>query len=624
MGRPQQDHIDRSNTTTTVSSGRFLWFGKRKDPSAQDSPAPPPDPNHIEESSTVKPTSQAKRQPSRPDLRASKLGTVEKLSAAERIDLWRRERDEQLTPLELWRQQVSQEVEQERKSGRARTGFSTVYIPLDPSTTSSMRAATEEIKQMLENSPPFSTSFTVESLALPPSPIQASTPSSIEARFFDERSEAALGAEGHPYALTRGIDRSTLLISLSPRPEITSPSSPETQATFFFPPQSLPEPASTPTSSTAARTSVALQPVPADLYRFPHFPTSPNYPNLIPVNTSSPPPISAFPTPSSAAPDPAPYTVSPMPLPSSRPFPDLLQVNPIPAATLTPNPSFALLPPKAAALLGLIPSATVPFSTHANPPGSSLPSVSSSYTFAPPRPRYCRNASIATSSAGSTATRSFWSGTAGNACAPLIPASRPSCESSTPTTTSPSTSKLSQELPRPSIGAWGRRRAPPPLPLLLRKEGMASLPDLHARSSSLDAGRPFVGVGVGVGTDLRLELRAAAAADLVSRDETESLVDGSAPLPRRFGTPIGCDDSKEPSTTRCGVAEEERSNVKDKGSGLWRSLSGGKGRFSRANAARMSKGAKGSVEEKKARRKTRDEWEMESQALAGRLRTLCC
>ncbi|GAA5938387.1 hypothetical protein JCM1841_006726 [Sporobolomyces salmonicolor] len=600
MGRPHQDN--RSTLATAVSSGRFRWFGKRKVPSPQDLPAPPPHYNRKDESSIIKPISRAKRQPSRSNLRASKLDTVEKLSAAERIEVWSRERDEQLTPLERWRQQVSQEAERETKSERARTGFSTLHIPLErnPSTMSSMRAATEEIKQMLESSPLFSTSFTVESLALPPTPAQPSTPSTIGSRFLDERGDVALGpyAEGHPNAPTRGIDRSTLLISLSPPLE--------------------PEPAPTPTSSAAAWTPVALQPVPADLYRFPPCATSPNYPNLVPVNTSPSPPDSAFSTPSGAAPDPAPYPVSLMPRSSSHPVPDLVQVTRIPAFTLTPAPSFAFLPPKAAALLGLIPSATVPFSTHATPPACSLPSLSSSHTFAPPRPLYRRNASIASSSASSTATRSFWSGTAGNACTPLVPASRTSSESSTPTTTRPSTSKLSQELPRPSFGAWGRRRAPPPPLLLLRNETMASLPDLHlhlrARASSLDAARPLVGVGA----FLRLEPRAAAAAHPSALDDAESLVDTSAPLP------IGYDGSTRRSTARGVGAREGLSSVKEQGSGLWRSLSGGKGRFSRVNAARKSKDPNGSVEEKNARRKTRDDWETESRALAGRLRTMCC
>lgn len=241
--------------------------------------------------------------------------------------------------------------------------------------------------------------------------------------------------------------------------------------TIELPPPPLTPKTFTPPASAVPTPIWSVPPPAPSPYRFPA-PPSPNYPNLIRIDTSlnTPPPISVLSSPS----EPGQWTGSPPPRTSSLPFGDLLQV---PA----PPPECSIVPPKAAALLGLLASTTVTGRAPIDVPGAHGAHNPSSA-----RPPYRRldsagnderKHSVATSSASLQTSGSMFSAHA----------------------TAPTSANTSVDLKQPFFPprtssfahavkasfAQKRRQAPPVLSSLkLRKEGMSSLPDLHSAGLS--------------------------------------------------------------------------------------------------------------------------------------------
>ncbi|BGP32408.1 hypothetical protein JCM10296v2_004189 [Rhodotorula toruloides] len=399
------DGLERSNTTNSFKS---FFFGSRP---AQNTSAPVRRPLRKERRTNRPKTTHPAIDPHfptlpylRPDpscpapLRQSKLLLVDRYARDDRIAAWQERRMEEVGRLEKWRTQVAKEVAWEKaimEDGR-------------------VGAAVEELEGMLDASA-FSTSFTVDSLRLPPSPEGPPTPPpknplpAPPATFLelDEVDDARSSAH-----------RTTLVLDTT----IELPPPPVTPKTF-----------TPPASAVLAPVWSVLPPAPSP-YRFPA-PPSPNYPNLIRINTSfdTPPPISVS----------------------------------------APPPECSIVPPKAAALLGLLATTTVAGKTPAN-----VPIVHAAHNPSSTRPPLRRLDSVGddnrkysmeTPSASLQTGASIFSA---HATAPVV--SRPSCSSSSaPTSANASSSWAS------------RRQAPPGLSSLkLRKEGISSLPDLHSAGLS--------------------------------------------------------------------------------------------------------------------------------------------
>ncbi|EGU11663.1 Extensin-like protein [Rhodotorula toruloides ATCC 204091] len=444
------DGLERSNTTNSFKS---FFFGSHP---TKESTLPARRPSPKERRTTRPKTTDTaidphfptlpyvRPGPARPaQLRQSKLLQVDRYARDDRIAAWQEQRLEEVGGLEKWRTQVAKEIAWEKaimEDGR-------------------VGAAVEELEGMLDASA-FSTSFTVDSLRLPPSPDVPHTPPPKEAlpappATFLELDEVD---DVRPFAT-----RTTLVLDTT----IELPPPPLTPKTFTRPTSAVPAP-------------IWSVPPPAPSpYRFPA-PPSPNYPNLIRIDTSlnTPPPISVLTSPS----EPGQWTGSPPPRTTSLPFGDLLQVSAPPAEC-------SLVPPKAAALLGLLGLTTVAGRTPADVPVAQ--GMHNSSTARPPLRRLVssgnddRKYSMETSSASLQTGGSIFSE---HATAPIV--SRPSCSSSSaPTSANASVDLKPLFPPRTSSFAHAvkssfaqkRRQAPPGLSSLkLRKEGMSSLPDLHS------------------------------------------------------------------------------------------------------------------------------------------------
>lgn len=312
----------------------------------------------------------------------------------------------------------------------------------------------------------FSTSFTVDSLQLPPSPDVPPTPPPKDplpappAAFLELDEDE----DGRPQGDTRGMNCTTLVLD----------------TTIELPPPPLAPKMFTPLASAAPLPMWSVPRAAPLPHRFP-LPPSPTYPNLVRVETSlnTPPPISVF-TPST---EPGQWTGSPPPRTTSLPFGDLLQVS------APPPPECAFVPPKAAALLGLLGSTIA----GRNPAGVAITQEASRPSaIRPPLRRFDssdiedRKCSIETSSVSVQTGASLFSA---RATTPHI--SRPSFSSSSAPTSATASIDLKHPLfpPRSSTFtnvvkssfAQKRKQAPPGLfSLKLRKEGMSSLPDLHS------------------------------------------------------------------------------------------------------------------------------------------------
>ncbi|GAA5894289.1 uncharacterized protein JCM6883_003773 [Sporobolomyces salmoneus] len=628
------DQLDRSNTTTSFSS---FFGGSRKPSINQPTPThgrPPPSPNyqHIDDydpaTSNDPPLSFMKLAYPRSrseDLRASKLGLVEKMSSRERIEKWNEihanDEENQLTPLERWRLEVAKEVEKERrreeieskrrqaeeeeKSGVAE-GRVASWKP-SVLTTSSMRSAAVELQKQFDSSSPFAKSFDVEHLKTPRTAESAPTSSVVRESFLHDSRQPQ---EDHPYVHTFGFDEATgSLIVAPPRPPPLGDAS--AQETLLIP---------TDSPETCASVSPIDPVFASDSYRFP---LSLQRHPLPKIDTSVTPVTSTFSNSPVSAPVVSTYQAFvPPPRSSSLPFHDLESIHlstpspphtsippPVPPKDVrAPDPSFALLPPKAAALLGLI------VTSHPVP------------VTARPRPPFARdrNGSIS-SDTPSGSTEQYRSSFYTNYDGP----SRPSVDSSTPTTmTSPSTLHRTNKSSLSSLaaversqggGIVNRANRPPPLTFQHRQAGMSSLPDLHespslamSSTSSNHGGSRGEG-GSSVSSSLDLSLRGRSSLETprtivfqsnpflyhqsnnsrahVAESEIESLLDAplhrdpepSPPFPlSRFGTSIGQDlssrdrrnggDNRGTLKSRASGSNLARS-LSQKGKGLARKLS---------------------------------------------------
>ncbi|BGP48524.1 hypothetical protein JCM10450v2_004400 [Rhodotorula kratochvilovae] len=639
--------LERSNTTTTFTSF-FLGKALRRDPSTRraDDPIAPPSLPYLY------PRAPAQRALA---LRASKLVQVEKLPRDERIAAWQGRRDEELGGLERWRREVAEEVEREEEERRTSTGIA-------------VRRAVGEIEGLLGTSP-FSTSFSVEALALPPSPVPPESPGvHIDPQQRDSAS-SFLSPVGivttaevvHPYD---GIEPNTVVLPTSS----TLPPPPQTPKSFV-PPYSPP------------LEDAQLLPPPS--YRFPSSgppPPTPPFPSLTRIATSPVTPASR---------EPAPWTGSPPPRTSSLPFGDLLHVTPPAAASSLPA-QCGLIPPKAAALLGLFDPAAAARGRKgsASEAGATLGGGGSDL---PPRPRApffaadARKDSMETASSLLTGTGTG-TGTGGSR-APFYRAGNGSYSSlaySVPTTagTAPTTAaagaKLSLDLTRgvprvvvppssfssrPSFSSSYGGAPPPPRPpkhparLVLRQAGLSSLPDLHApaaatahRSVHPPPAAPWANWEDQ--QQQQEELDSVASSDA---GDVESAVDGFD-----FGL-VERMRARRKSSFRCRGQRAKRGDRIEVGGGagrahgaaharekdgaglrtLVRSLSRGSlragGGLVRALSGRRAPavGEKAhlvplpppvvvTMAEKRARRKTRDEWELESAMIGGRMKRGCC
>ncbi|GAA5832507.1 hypothetical protein JCM3766R1_003105 [Sporobolomyces carnicolor] len=483
--------LERSNTTTTFSS----FFGPSRKPSSTSRqpgrPEPPPNYRHVDDDVEDDPRASALDPESarRSNLRASKLGLVERLTTRERIDRWNelqtgrgegREEGEpgQTTPLEKWRLHVANEVAKERRreqsEARQRQRFAqeqqeggdrvTSWKP-SVVTTSSMRSAAVELERQLDSSSPFARSFGFDELKTPRTAESAPTSSVVRESFLND----ARGPEdGHPYSHTFTFDDKTAsLVPVPPRLAAVQPDS-SLEETLALP--------------IAPETCASASPVDPAFATEPYrFPLAQQRHALAKIDTSTTPATSKFSTSPVSAPVVTTYPsfVRP-PRTSSLPFQDLDSIEFfIPSSRATSvvppavppkdddprGPSFALLPPKAAALLGLIPT--------------SHPSLA---TPRPPKPPFAardRQGSLSSSGATST-TEPYRSSFHTNYDGPRD--SRPSVESSTPTSmmTSPPSTCHGAHNHRSATLLKNRSNRPPPLRLAASgSERSSSLPDLH-------------------------------------------------------------------------------------------------------------------------------------------------
>ncbi|GJN90782.1 hypothetical protein Rhopal_003796-T1 [Rhodotorula paludigena] len=156
--RHAQPDLERSNTSTSFAS---FWLGKAlgRRPSQQ---------QRVETG----------REGQRHALRESRLVQVERVPRDDRIRAWAMRREDEVGGLERWRREVAVEVERERRDEEE-----VLRRAREASASSTARDLVAEAKGLLESSP-FSTSFRVKSLALPPSPTAstdiASPPETLE------------------------------------------------------------------------------------------------------------------------------------------------------------------------------------------------------------------------------------------------------------------------------------------------------------------------------------------------------------------------------------------------------------------------------------------------------------
>ncbi|GAA5992607.1 hypothetical protein JCM5350_003669 [Sporobolomyces pararoseus] len=553
------DQLNRSNTTTTFSS--FFCTPNRKPSLRQLRPTPPPNYQHIDDVNNLSssnddpPSSLMKLSYPRSnsnraiDLRASKLGMVEKMSSRERIERWNdvsisSQETEELTPLERWRMEVAREVarekrkeeivaqqrqkeeeEEQRKARESLDAKGTRVTSWKPSvlTTSSMRSAAFELQNQFESSSPFARSFAIGTLKTPETANSAPTSSVVRESFLNEQRQPH--EDQHPYSHTFGFDETTgTLVTAAPLAWNSS-----AEETLLVP--------------LAPETSASVSPIDpvfaSDSYQFP---LSQQRHPLPKIDTSKTPVTSTFSNSPVSAPVVSTYqSFVPPPRSSSLPFNDLQSVqtsSPSPPSTSVPpplppkdaprqpDPSFNLLPPKAAALLGLIPTSHAPLATPR-----------------PPKPHFARDrqgsftSSASHSGSPSVSTEQYRSSFYTNYDGP----SRPSVDSSTPTTMTSHSNfqphhRANQSSSSRSQGIVNRHHRPPPLTFYHRKEGMSSLPDLQGESPSTSlqdsSGYSSVGQrqggGSSVSSSLDLSLRGGGRSSL---ETPRTLIFQQQPLP---------------------------------------------------------------------------------------------
>ncbi|GAA5882493.1 hypothetical protein JCM16303_001763 [Sporobolomyces ruberrimus] len=517
------DQLDRSNTTTTFSS--FFCTGRKPSlnrPSPLERPPPPPNYQHVDDWNDNNDPPLAFNKVSYPrtghnksiDLRASRLGFVEKMSSKERIEKWNEltqgegETEVELTPLEKWRLRVARETQREKKREEAeketeererrkreREESAASWGKPSVVTTSSMECATTELKKQFEQSSreslhfvllylswmfteknsttAFARSFAIENLKTSQTADSAPSSSVVRESFLCDIRQPR---HEHPYSHTFGFDEMTgALVAAQPPPRPKLGLNPSSEETLLVP--------------VAPETCASVSPIdPAFAPGSYCFPLSNQRHPLPRIDTTNTPVTSTFSSSPVSAPVVSTYQAFyPPPRSSSLPFQDLESVHlssPSPPNTSVPPPpvppkdtprnldaSFSILPPKAAALLGLIAT------SH---PLGAIPR--------PPKPSFARDRQGSSHYSGSNASASgspsistgqYRSSFYTNYDGP----NRPSVDSTTPTTmTSPSTNLGHRAKNSSSTGPAqrgpGRRTRPPPLSLKL-EQGMNSLPDLR-------------------------------------------------------------------------------------------------------------------------------------------------
>ncbi|GAA5833398.1 hypothetical protein JCM9279_001511 [Rhodotorula babjevae] len=646
--------LERSNTGTSIST---FFFGKatrhvlaRRHDADSTVPAP-----------LLPYLAPRPKLPRTLPLRASKLLQVDKLPRDERIVAWQAGRDDELGGLERWRAQVAREVRAEEDEVRAAGG--------------DVSAAVSEFQTMMQTSP-FSTSFAVDSLKLPPSPLQPDSP--VE----------------HLDPLHRDS------VTIPPDVHIEHEFEPEAAGFPLPPSRDVALPADKPV--TVGRKQMHL--VPPTAYRFPTSaaPPTPPFPSLVRVETASPSPLSPH------------EHVSPPPRSSSLTFHDLLRVSPSPCpspsaaspSSLAPSPSrtlppqCGLVPPKAAALLGLFDPSADLLRTGAAAPRSrndsgagyrdSLDTTDVGTTSsALVAPSYGTGMSFGTGGA-------YRSAAVGVAHAHAHGSSLSSLAYSAPTSAAPSFGGGAGDAQRrPKLSLDMTRGAPRLVPspataaarsggkgLVLHRAGMSSLPELHhppsassISSSTRDAqlhrsiypapAAPWATWEAEHGDELE-ELDSSSGAS--DGDDAESAVDGFdvGALAHRVGA-----RRRRKSSFKCRGARRRRGDearggarsgeARKGGSSASASRGGGGGREGGEGGAvrglvrslsRKSSRAGGLVRalsgrraeaverrvptaghvargeagrERRERRRTRDEWGLESAAIGGRMqRGGCC
>ncbi|GAA5820169.1 hypothetical protein JCM11491_000002 [Sporobolomyces phaffii] len=449
------NHLDRSNTGTTFSS--FFHPPSR--------PRPPPQnvayyPRRAGPSSSI----------DRSKLRASKLGRVEHMTSRERIERWTTGTTTTTTSadepnrVEAWRIRVAHEVARETRREEH-------VEPSVVTTTSSMKSATAALRDQLESSSLFASSFVVDRLETPVTSSSEPSSSVVRESFLCDARPAA-AANAHPYSQhTFTFDERTgTLVTAHPRPAAIARREqvPPEEETLLLAVPSAPE---TCASVSPIDPAFAVPPTTAKANRFPFAQQRHPLPRIDTSAATTTTPVTASSWSAPVVESTYPSFARP-PRSSSLPFHDLASIEPDepspppltpvpppvppkdgPTTRRTiPDPAFALLPPKAAALLGLIPTAAP---TPRPRPRFATPTLGGSF------------GSSSTSSMLSPHRSSFYTNYDGP---------RPSVESSAPTLTTMLTSPLDRTEGSSSNAAKAR---PPPLTLVGRREGMSSLPDLH-------------------------------------------------------------------------------------------------------------------------------------------------
>ncbi|GAA6001416.1 uncharacterized protein JCM10292_006243 [Rhodotorula paludigena] len=646
--------LERSNTSTSFAS---FWLGKAlgRKPSQQ---------QHLQQ------RVETGREVQQHALRESRLVQVERLPRDDRIRAWALRREDEVGGLERWRREVAVEVERERRDEEE-----VLRRAREASASTTVRDLVAEAKGLLESSP-FSTSFRVKSLALPPSPTAstdiASPPETLKSTVTP------------PTNLSHAVIATAELRSVGRQAGLT-PSR-----------RQMPQPTGDPAQEELAASFVATassvadpHPTPPPSYRFPVPPTPP-FSRLAPLEA---PPLSASP---SSPGEPQPWTGTPPPRSSSLPFLDLLDAPFTPGAEAAgPPPECSLIPPKAAALLGLVPPAAASsLGTAAlRPPfyaadlaaasvtgalgrasietsaSSSLPTLptsggrpslaharaphntsTSSFAYSTTQPtsatgRKDSNASAAAAAAAAaTATKLSLDLTRGAPRLVVVPPTRPSSNAERQRTLSsfaysPAASHAKVPRKKPSFAR-----------LRLHRGGMASLPDLHGPALQADwaaatrrSVRPVV-QGEWRNFEYQRDHQASwydgssdeSGADDEDEEEIESILDAFYPPPappkreRSLGSlrrRIGGSLRRKSSFRCCGDRiEAQQSHAAPSartGEGAVKSLVRSLSRSRSKRAVRFAPAEDEPTvrqrEVRQARRRTREEWEFESAALAGRM-----
>ncbi|GAA6028358.1 hypothetical protein JCM8097_006992 [Rhodosporidiobolus ruineniae] len=584
----RQDTLERSNTTTTIAT---FFLGRRRSdypllPSAANPsavPAPPPNYQHVDAipasflpGAALAARKRAEKE-ARAALRASKVGGLGKYPSAARIADWMVATDKELGRVEHWRREVAREMmrveEQKEEEGEEEEEKPLPELPPPTPATAPLPAA--------------------DRASSPPNPLLLAVAPSSDSHYSHSNSH-----ENSQETVIATVETARVVQTPTAAVRPIKPDEDEETALVYrqaAQPPPLPRKSSQRARDRAASASAAIppplpplpNPIPPSSYRFPPSPTAlAGQPQLALLDTAVPA-RSAFSSATTA--QPGPWHGTPPPRTSSLPFGDLVQLPPSApmAAAPAPPPECSILPPKAAALLGLIPSATAPFSLReaVGPQVDSASLLAAASTPAtldiPPRPPFfhydssssagaytpgsrkdsIESGSGASASAFSTRTgASFWSRTAGrlvrhdpsSSLSLSHAVSRPSYDSGSLTTASGQddgrarhgvgSSFTAQLVKAHQRGNSMRKKGPPSRLRYFRKEGMSSSPDLTTpMSETASAAGPAMNHSQPALVSRAYGGLVGGASGMADDDEVESLVDvvynqtERLPFPRHHG-----------------------------------------------------------------------------------------